>query len=322
MFRAYSRKLDYRVFSGIDRWLAGRGYKTDARALDSFINLSRMQTASTFFYTGISNKVSIDKINHYPSNYSFSFPSPAPSGKKENDTVFGDFFPRFSLKAPSVVIFSGWLETETDYSRLAHKMGLAGRNFWAMDLPYHARRTPQGTKSGELSITGDIVRTLNMIRQAVIDARVLVKTIKELGSDDIAVIGFSLGAWVGSLLALCEPSIARLILATPIVRPDRLLVSSPLFNSLRNGVAEEQSLSLFEDLGHLFIPYKSQPVIDRKKVHLLGSIDDPLAPPGDVDELASSWECEKRILPGGHITFYITPRFWKSIFQTLSPNHS
>ncbi len=320
MFRAISRRLDRRTFTGIDNWLASKGYKTDPSALDSFIAKSKKSSPREFFNGQNPTAAQLKKLETYPFNYTFSFPSPRPSGNVLNDHVWGDFFPNYSLTAPAAIIFSGWLETATDYSRLAHRMGLSGRNLWAMDLPYHARRAPEGTRSGELSITGDMVRTLETIRQAVIDARALVNALNALGTKDIAVVGFSLGAWVGSLLALAEPSISRLILATPVVRPDKLLLSSPLFTSLRQGVDAERSVNLFDKLSHLYLPARGEPIIDPQSIHLLGSVDDPLAPPWVVNELADSWKCNGKILPGGHITLYLTPRLWKNIFSLLASN--
>ncbi len=322
MLRAISRRVDSRTFRGIDNWLLTKGYKTDPSTLESFIMKSKKSSPKDFFNPGTASRFSLERLETYPFNYSFNFRSPRPSGDSTNDVVYGDFYPNYSLNAPATIIFSGWLETATDYSRLAHRVGLSGRNLWVMDLPYHARRTPEGTKSGELSITGDLVRTLETIRQAVIDARALVNAVKALGSKDVAVVGFSLGAWVGSLLALVEPSVSKLILVTPVVRPDKLLLSSPLFSSLREGIDAEGSVNLFESLSHLYIPARGEPVVDCREVHLLGSRDDPLAPPWVVDELSNSWGCNSKILPGGHITLYITSRLWKNILFLLSPNGS
>jgi pimeloyl-ACP methyl ester carboxylesterase len=322
MFRALSRRVDRRTFTDIDNWLLSKGYRTDLSALDDFITSSKGSSPKEFFDTNATSQVKLERLESYPFNYLFSFPSPRPSGDASNDVVRGDFYPNFSLNAPAAIVFSGWLETATDYSRLAHRVGLVGRNLWAMDLPYHARRTPEGTKSGELSITGDLVRTLQTLRQAVIDARALIKALSASGIGDIAVVGFSLGAWVGSLLALVEPSISKLILATPVVRPDKLLLSSPLFTSLRSGIDGKRGDDLFENLSHLYIPARGKPLVDNRGIHLLGSVDDPLAPPWVVKELSRSWKCRSKILPGGHITLYVTPRLWKNIFYLLSANDS
>lgn len=317
MFRAYSRRVDRRVFMEIDRRLGERGDRTDPGKLKLFTESARGQTQRDYFAIYSHTYFALSRIEEYPFNYAFRFRSSVHSGNPENDIVQGDFFPGFSLQSPAVVVLSGWMEGLTDYTHLAHRVGLCGRNFWAMDLPYHARRAPQGTRSGELAITGDLVRTLACIRQAVVDVRTLVAALWELGVRDIVLVGFSLGAWIGSLTALVEKRVSGAVFVTPVVRPDELLLRSPLFSALREGVPEDYREHAFDRVNHLYLPAYGKPVVDPGRIHLIGSLDDPLATPDFIRELASHWGCEACILPGGHITLYLTVRMWRCLFSLL-----
>lgn len=318
MFRAYSRRVDRRIFTRINQWLARRGDKTNSASLYRFIESAGLKTLQEFYGIPQSTLVQIGKISCYPYNYNLRFVSPSPSPYPENNRAYGDFFPNYSPSAPAVIMLSGWLDSNSDYTRLAHWVRLCGRNLWTLDMPYHGRRTPQGARSGELAITADLVRTLQGVGQAAADARVLVNALWELGARDIAVMGFSLGGWVGALLCLVESRVSRAILVTPVVRPDKLFDYSPYFTSIREAVEENDREIVFNSLRHLFIPEGIKPAIDPDRISLIGSIDDPLAAPRDVKELAASWNCRHEIIPGGHVTVYFTARMWRRLFCLLS----
>lgn len=317
MFRLYSRRVDRRIFSDINHWLAQRDDFTDPEELRRFVRNAEKTNPGEFFSLSKRTRVELKRTSEYPLSYTFRFDSPLPSGYEENNRVQGECLPEYPLSSPAAILLSGWLEGASDYSRLASWVGRCGRNLWAMDLPYHMRRTPQGTRSGELAITPDVVRTLKAVRQAVVDARVLISAMWELGSRDIALLGFSLGGWVGSLLALSEPKVSKAVLVTPVVRPDELFLNSPFFSSLREGIEAEDRLHVFDRIPHLFLPKHCEPLVEPQRIHLIGAHEDPLATPSSVNELSSSWGCKKEVLSGGHITLYFTPRLWQRIFTLL-----
>lgn len=275
-------------------------------------------TPAEFFSLFQPTRVQLRKNSEYPLTYSLCFDSQLPSGYRENDLVQGECLPSRPLHAPAVIVISGWLAGSRDYSRLANWVGLSGRNLWTVDQPYHARRTPGGTRSGELAVTSDLMRTLKAVRQAVVDARTLIRALWELGSRDIAILGFSLGGWVGSLLVLTEPKVSKALLVTPIVRPDELFLHSSFFSSLRDSLKEEDSAGGFGPLSHLFLPIHGTPVVDPLNIYLIGAHEDPLTAPRSLNELSSIWGCKKEILPGGHITLYFTRRLWRRIFTLLN----
>lgn len=166
------------------------------------------------------------------------------------------------------------------------------------------------------------MRTLTGIRQAVVDVRTLVAALWEMGARDITLVGFSLGAWVGSLALMVEEKVSGAVLVTPVVRPDELLQYSPFFSSLRNGLPRDYRSRLFDGINHLYLPAYGNPVVDPEHIHLLGSIDDPLASTDFLQELSSNWGCDISILPGGHITVYLTARLWQNVFSLINLNNN
>ncbi|MBN2378909.1 alpha/beta hydrolase [candidate division WOR-3 bacterium] len=317
VFAYYSRRVDRRFFSKINDWLGERNYTTDPENLTTYIGNAGKKTVEEFFNVASYPKVHLERKQSYPPlKYEFRFASPLTSGFGENDEVYGDAYLNYSLSAPAVVMFSGWLDTATDYTHLATQLRLAGRNLWVMDLPYHIRRTPGGYHSGELSLTGDIIRTLECIRQAVVDARILIAVLREMGSRDLALLGFSLGAWVGALLSVVEPGVSGAVLATPPIRPDELLLKSFRFSAIRAGIPDRVD-ELLDSIQRLFLPKELSPAVNPERIYLIGGHEDFIGSPEVVGELARCWGCNCKILPGGHISVYVTRRFWREILYIL-----
>src|SRR6476620_5638265 len=67
-------------------------------------------------------------------------------------------------------------------------------------LPYHYSRFPRGHWNGELAITADLIRNAEGLRQAVIELRQLMATLRERGREEIGVLGTKKGGWIGEHL--------------------------------------------------------------------------------------------------------------------------
>jgi len=317
MFAAYSRRVDRRIFTKINAWLAGRNDRTDPNELRRFAEFCGRSTAEEFFRPPVYPRLELERSSCRPLRYEFRFASPLPSGYPENDVVHGELHVRHELSAPAAVVLSGWLVSGGDFERLADWVGRCGRNLWVMDMPYHSRRTPAGTRPGELALTADLVRTLKGIRQIAVETRVLAAALAQLGVQDTALVGFSLGGWVGALLARLENSISTMVLATPVLRPAGLLFSSPYFAFMRQGIEGDAARQAFARAGHLFLPSQARPALPPQRIHLIGAHEDTIATPASLKKLALRWGCRSAILPGGHVTLYFTPRFWRRIFACL-----
>jgi len=138
--------------------------------------------------------------------YEITFPSPIETSHPENNVVpVRALLPiEASGPVPVVVLLHFWGATDLSADLdLADKLNRRGIGAVLVTLPYHMRRAPKGTRSGELAIQPDPVRMVATMTQSVADIRRTIDWIQtrpEFRKDQIGIAGTSLGSIVASLV--------------------------------------------------------------------------------------------------------------------------
>jgi len=105
--------------------------------------------------------------------------------------------PRRTGKVPAIVMLHSYGTRGADVERkLCGHLADRGVACFLPFLPYHYLRTPLGHESGALMISGDVDRTIQAVRQAMIDVRVGVDWLQvrpEVDPHRIGIVGVSLG---------------------------------------------------------------------------------------------------------------------------------
>jgi dienelactone hydrolase len=125
--------------------------------------------------------------------------SPTP----ENNTARARFFPAQQPKRPragrretrrAVVVLPQWNADEESHvalCRLLARMGIAALR---LTLPYHEARRPAGFERAEYMVSPNVGRTLQALRQAVVDTRAAVAWLDSQGYERIGATGTSIGS--------------------------------------------------------------------------------------------------------------------------------
>jgi dienelactone hydrolase len=141
--------------------------------------------------------------------YDLTFPSPAPSDVPENNTVYAEYFvPDGPGKHPAVVVLD--IMQGNQFVARGEAMWLAQNGVAALVvvLPYYNQRRAPGSRAKLVST--NIVRTLDGIRQGVLDCRCAaawLATRPEVDADKLGMVGTSLGSFLTALTAANEPRI-------------------------------------------------------------------------------------------------------------------
>ena len=195
------------------------------------------------------------------------FPSARVTPHKENNTVYARWFPAGPLRGTrpthagrAVLILPQWNADPEGHVGLARVLARFGVSTLRMSLPYHDARMPPELTRADYIVSSNVARTIQVCRQAVLDARRAIAWLSLQGYERIGILGTSLGSCLAMLTAAHEPRI----------RAQALNHISPWFadvvwrglstRHVRQGLDGHVSL---EQLRDLWRPISPQSYLDR-----------------------------------------------------------
>ncbi len=138
-----------------------------------------------------------------------TFPSAVQTPHVENNTVYARFFPNESAKGRrrAVVVLPQWNADAGGHIGLCQLLNRFGLSALRLTLPYHDNRKPAELRRADYIVSANIGRTMQVCRQAVLDARRAVAWLAQQGYESIGILGTSLGSCLSMLTAAHEPLI-------------------------------------------------------------------------------------------------------------------
>jgi len=248
-----------------------------------------------------------------------TFPSGYTTPHSENNTVVCRYFPANPVLkgkpgAPrrAVVVLAQWnsdAEGHVGLCKLLAKVGIASLR---MSLPYHDARMPPELTRADYIVSSNVVRTLQVCRQAVRDIRLALWWLRDQGYDRLGLLGTSLGSCLSYLATSHEP----------LVNAQALNHVSPYFSDVVwRGLSTEHVRQGFDghvdqdQLRELWRPISPWSYLDRvenrKTLMVYGSYD--LTFPVDlslklIDELKRrKAPLQVAVLPCGHYSTGAAP---------------
>ena len=128
-----------------------------------------------------------------------------------NNVVHGRYFEgrpaRGARHRAAVVVLPQWNSDAEGHVGLARLLARFGMSAVRLSLPYHDVRRPPELSRADYIVSANIGRTLQVCRQAVLDARRAAMWLASRGYDRIGILGTSLGSCLSMLTATHEPLI-------------------------------------------------------------------------------------------------------------------
>jgi len=201
---------------GLD-WLPVNGSRPDPPPLERLVSYSRRVMADTdAFYrpepTGDYHFAPAAKARPGSEAGLLTFPSALTTPHPENDVVYGRYFPARPAWAAgkprrAVVVLPQWNADAEGHIGLARLLAYFGMSALRLSLPYHDRRMPPELGRADYIVSANLGRTLEVCRQAVLDARRAIAWLAWQGYERIGILGTSLGSCLALLTAAHEPRI-------------------------------------------------------------------------------------------------------------------
>lgn len=205
--------------------------------------------------------------------------------------------------------------SDSGYRREAARLNALGWNVVFCHLPYHYARKPRRgwITSGELAVTADLVRTVEGVRQSVIETRLLVEWLAGKGAPFFVGWGMSYGAWIMALLGCVEERMGRLILVEPILDVQSAIWDSPTCIAMRWHLGR-QGVTRAGTAPHMRLccPYHVPPRLDPRHVLMLAGSYDRIAPPETIRALHRKWAgSHYHEFPQGHVGYRLLPESFR-----------
>ncbi len=262
----------------------------------------------------------IERRNNY-SIYEFEFDSEMETEAAENNIVYGKYFIcGDGFDKDTLILIPGWLTINYGlFEDICETVAPLGYNSIIFDLPYHLKRTPKGTFSGELAISGNVIRNAEVAIQAVSDIRQIINFLDGNSGKKMGIFGISLGGMIGSILTCFEERLDFSILALPAVSPEDILFNTKLCQTIKKDILDSGLKQ--DEVGEFFRiaePLSFQPKVPKEKILILEAIYDTVVHNYTVEQLWQEWGCPNIVRTKyGHMSNLFAKRFRKEIYQFL-----
>jgi len=247
------------------------------------------------------------------------YPSQFVTPHAVNNVVHASYFPgrRRGRAAPrrAVVVLPQWNADAEGHVGLAQLLAAFGMSALRLSLPYHDERMPPELNRADYIVSANIARTLQVCRQAVLDARRAVSWLERQGYERIGIIGTSLGSCLAMLTAAHEPRIRAAALNHVSAYFADVVWEGLSTSHVREGLEGHVDP---DRLRRLWMPISPRFYLDRMRntATLLVYAKYDLTFPAHLSlELIRAWEAqamphEVAVLPCGHYSTGMTPFKW------------
>jgi dienelactone hydrolase len=213
----------------------------------------------------------------------------------ETHTVFARRIrPTSSRERPRLLYLHGYLQPETWLEELALLVSMARMldvEIVQLQPPYHGRRTPRSSLlSGELYWTADLVRSIESLRQSLLDARTLLGWLLAENPQPVGVMGLSLGGALTLALtclderfAFSVPLIAHMDLTAMVA--DAPVLANMRADMRRFGWGLDDFRRLVSDIGW----YRLAPKLPPERIYIFAGSEDLFFAPAVVEDMWERW---------------------------------
>ena len=237
--------------------------------------------------------------------YDLTFPSPVQGDIAENNAVYAEYFrPKTRAKVPAVVVLDIMQGNQLIARGEALWLAQNGVAAMVVVLPHYNQRRAPGSKIKLVS--PDIVRTLDGIRQGVLDCRAAVAWLAarpEIDADHLGMVGTSLGSFLTGLTSANEPRIKNVCMVLGGGGLVDAYYDHPKAKPVTEWIDRLGGKRLVKNLIAPVDPITYAAQLKGKNLLLIAAKEDEIVPPRAATQL---WEAtgKQRIvwLDAGHIT--------------------
>jgi len=216
LFHAWERQLasvstnrTVRPFEwGLD-WIPANGHQAGGADPPAILNhwVSGVMADSDAFFTPTPTSAYVLGAPTTEGDRWLTFPTALETPHPVNNTVHCRYVPAKRRSRAAVLVLPQWNSDPGGHVGLCRLLAMNGMSALRLSLPYHDQRMPPELQRADYIVSANVARTVQVCRQAVLDARRAIAWLAGEGYDRIGILGTSLGSCLSLLTTAHEPLI-------------------------------------------------------------------------------------------------------------------
>jgi len=247
----------------------------------------------------------------------------------ENNTAYATYFPHEANRKSAVVVLPHWNAKAGTYFDLCKFFNKVGISSLRLTLPYHEERMPPELTRADYLVAPSVGRTLQSLRQSVVDTRSAVRWLKQQGYEKIGVVGTSIGSCVGFFAFCHDMTIDAAVFNNVSGYPADVVWHGLSTYAVKEGIGDNLEL---DELREYWLPISPMAYMDRlsklpprpqRYIYTLYDLSFPVDLSRDVMRELRRLKIKhsKAAIPCGHYTLGTKPWVYLDGYKIISFLH-
>ncbi|MEP7075803.1 MAG: hypothetical protein ABI878_08330 [Acidobacteriota bacterium] len=247
----------------------------------------------------------------------------------ENNTAYARYFPHEANRRSAVVVLPHWNAKAGTYFDLCKFFSKVGMSSLRLTLPYHEERMPPELHRADYLVAPSVGRTLQSLRQSVVDTRSAVRWLKEQGYEKVGVVGTSIGSCVGFFAFCHDMTIDAAVFNHVSGYPADVVWHGLSTYAVKQGIGDNLEL---DELREYWLPISPMAYMERlaklpprpqRYIYTLYDLSFPVELSRDVMRELSRLKIKhsKAAIPCGHYTLGTKPWVYLDGYKIISFLH-
>jgi hypothetical protein len=178
----------------------------------------------------------------------------------ENNTGYARYFRNDKDEKAAVVVLPHWNAKGGTYFDLCKIFNKFGVSALRLTLPYHEERMPPELHRADYLVAPNVGRTLQSLRQSVVDTRSAVQFLKKQGYEKVGVVGTSIGSCVAFFAFVHDLDIAAAVFNHVSGYPADVVWHGLSTYRVREGIGDNVEL---DELREYWLPISPMAYIEK-----------------------------------------------------------
>jgi hypothetical protein len=178
----------------------------------------------------------------------------------ENNTAYATYFPHETNRKSAVLVLPHWNAMAGTYFDLCKFFNKVGLSSMRLTLPYHEERMPPELTRADYLVAPSVGRTLQSLRQSVVDTRSAIRWLKSQGYEKIGVVGTSIGSCIGFFAFCHDVTIDAAVFNHVSGYPADVVWHGLSTNHVKQGIGDNLTL---DELREYWLPISPMAYIER-----------------------------------------------------------